>query len=186
LVTVPNTTGVLAPSPRLLGEPVHAVTAGLPFAFNSWRRTAVGEVAHRHLPTTDGGLRTTRSQQHTPSAVLATGTDRGNEVLAHVAAILDLPFVANITEVTSSGDGVWQLVRVRWGGSLLERCELTAPVKLLTVSHHSVEPAEAPTTIAVEAFARSPTRLAHRASRACAVTSPQPGCRRGGCGVGSP
>ena len=30
-----------------------------------------------------------------PSAVVAPGTDRGNEVLAHVAAKLDLPMAAN-------------------------------------------------------------------------------------------
>ena len=34
-----------------------------------------------------------------PSAVVAAGTDRGNEVLAHVAARTDLPFAANCTEV---------------------------------------------------------------------------------------
>ena len=34
-----------------------------------------------------------------PDAVVAAGTNRGNEVLAHVAARLDLPFAANCTEV---------------------------------------------------------------------------------------
>ncbi len=37
-----------------------------------------------------------------PDVVLATGTDRGNEVLAQAAARLDLPFAANCTEL---GDG---------------------------------------------------------------------------------
>jgi electron transfer flavoprotein alpha subunit len=32
-----------------------------------------------------------------PLVVLATGTDRGNEVLAHAAARLDLPMAANCT-----------------------------------------------------------------------------------------
>ncbi len=32
-----------------------------------------------------------------PDVVLATGTDRGNEVLAQAAARLDLPFAANCT-----------------------------------------------------------------------------------------
>jgi electron transfer flavoprotein alpha subunit len=41
-----------------------------------------------------------------PSAVVAAGTNRGNEVLAHVAARLDLPFAANCTAVMSAaGDG---------------------------------------------------------------------------------
>ena len=33
-----------------------------------------------------------------PSMVMATGTDRGNEVMAHAAALLDLPMVANVIE----------------------------------------------------------------------------------------
>ena len=31
-----------------------------------------------------------------PSAVVAAGTERGNEVMAHVAATLDLPFAARL------------------------------------------------------------------------------------------
>ncbi len=34
-----------------------------------------------------------------PSAVVAAGTPRGNEVLAHVAALTDLPFAANCIDV---------------------------------------------------------------------------------------
>ena len=33
-----------------------------------------------------------------PSAIVAAGTNRGNEVMAHVAARLDLPFAANCTK----------------------------------------------------------------------------------------
>ena len=80
-----------------------------------------------------------------PAVVLATGTDRGNEVLAQAAARLDLPFAANCTEF---GDGEpLTLTRVRWGGSLLEQTpRSTADVKLVTVAHHAVdaEPAATP------------------------------------------
>ena len=72
-------------------------------------------------------------------AVLAVGTDRGNEVLASVAARTDAPFVANCVSV-DPGDP-WYLTRVQWGGSLLEDVELEADRKLLTLAHHSV-PAE--------------------------------------------
>jgi len=72
-----------------------------------------------------------------PAAVVATGTDRGNEVLAQAAARLDLPFSANCTDF---GDGdPLTLTRVRWGGSLLEDATLTADVKLVTVAHHAVD-----------------------------------------------
>src|SRR5213079_1722602 len=36
-----------------------------------------------------------------PAAVVATGTDRGNEVLAHVAAIANEPFAANVITAAS-------------------------------------------------------------------------------------
>src|SRR6478735_4967777 len=39
----------------------------------------------------------------------------------------------------ASADAGWELTRVRWGGSLLERATVTAPVKLLTVALHAVD-----------------------------------------------
>jgi electron transfer flavoprotein alpha subunit len=76
-----------------------------------------------------------------PSAILAAGSERGNEVLAHVAARDGLPMAANVVDVTP-GDS-WRLVRQRWAGSLLEDAALDAPVRLLTVAPHAVavEPA---------------------------------------------
>jgi electron transfer flavoprotein alpha subunit len=70
-----------------------------------------------------------------PDAVLAPGSEKGNEVLAHVAARTDLPMAANCTEV-ATGD-TWRLTRLRWGGSLLEEAELDAPTKLLTAAPHA-------------------------------------------------
>ena len=74
------------------------------------------------------------------TVVLACGTDRGNEVVAHVAARLDQPFVANCRSVEPDA-GDWTMTRVQWGGSLLEDIKLTADVVLVTVAHHVVEPA---------------------------------------------
>jgi electron transfer flavoprotein alpha subunit len=71
-----------------------------------------------------------------PSVVVGPGTERGNEVLAHVAAILDLPFAANCTNATP-GDPL-TLTRVRWGGSLLEEARLHGSPALLTVAPHAV------------------------------------------------
>ena len=70
------------------------------------------------------------------SAVVAAGSERGNEVFAHVAARSGLPMAANVTEVTP-GDS-WRLVRQRWAGSLLEDAALDAPVRILTVAPHAV------------------------------------------------
>lgn len=71
-----------------------------------------------------------------PEAVLACGSDRGNEVMAQAAARLDAPFVANCTDVTP-GDS-WSMTRVQWGGSLLEDATLEADVPLLTCGLHAV------------------------------------------------
>jgi electron transfer flavoprotein alpha subunit len=76
-------------------------------------------------------------ERTSPSAVLASGTDRGNEVMARLAARLDLPLAANVTEVASGEP--FTLTRTRWGGSLLEDATLTADVKLLTLQPHAVQ-----------------------------------------------
>ena len=79
-----------------------------------------------------------------PVAVVATGTDRGNEVLAQFAARADLAFSANCLSVDPHDDGPWRLVRSRWGGSLLEEAVLAGAVRVLSFGHHSVEPATVP------------------------------------------
>ena len=77
-----------------------------------------------------------------PTAVLAAGTDRGNEVMAHVGARTGLPVAANCTEV-QPGDP-FLVTRLRWGGSLLEDARLHGEVKLLTVAPHSIQAEEGP------------------------------------------
>jgi electron transfer flavoprotein alpha subunit len=70
-----------------------------------------------------------------PTAVVAAGTNRGNEVLSHLAARLDLPFAANCIAVGSDGN----VTRVRWGGSLLEEARIHADLKIVSVAPHMVE-----------------------------------------------
>jgi electron transfer flavoprotein alpha subunit len=124
-----------------------------------------------------------------PTMVLATGTDRGNEVLAHAAARLDLPMVANVVEF---GDGDGDLVRVRWGGSLLERCTLEAPTQLLTIAHHAFAAGESPTTATATPLSvqldptLARTVVRDRVERAAGVTlATAPVVVSGGRGVGS-
>jgi electron transfer flavoprotein alpha subunit len=76
-----------------------------------------------------------------PQMVLAAGTDRGNEVMAHLAAMAELPMAANCSAV-SPGDP-FQVTRLRWGSSLLEEAVLSGATKLLTVAIHVVEAEEA-------------------------------------------
>ena len=75
-----------------------------------------------------------------PTAVVGTGTERGNEVLAHAAAIADLPLAANCI-AAEAGDPL-TVTRIRWGGSLLEESRVHGRVKLITVAPHTVEAAE--------------------------------------------
>ena len=87
------------------------------------------------------------------STVIAAGSDRGNEVMAHVGARLDVPMAANVAEV-APGDPL-RLVRQRWAGSLLEESVLDAPTRLLTIAPHAV-PVDEPSSAgapSVEAFA---------------------------------
>jgi electron transfer flavoprotein alpha subunit len=70
-------------------------------------------------------------------AIVAAGSDRGNELLAHVAAQLDQPFAANVTSI--DGDLV---TRIRWGGSLLEEARLHGSPKIMTVAPHTHAAAE--------------------------------------------
>ena len=70
-------------------------------------------------------------------AIVAAGSERGNELLAHVGAMLDQPFAANATAI--DGDVV---TRQRWGGSLLEEARLHGSPLLLTVAPHTQPAAE--------------------------------------------
>lgn len=66
--------------------------------------------------------------------IVGPGSERGNEVLAHVAAQLDLPFAANVTEVRGE-----EVTRQRWGGTLLEEARIHAPRRLLTAAPFTFE-----------------------------------------------
>jgi electron transfer flavoprotein alpha subunit len=74
--------------------------------------------------------------QRSASAVVAPGTDRGNEVLAHVAAKLDQPMAANCMSVTPGDPAT--VVRMRWGGSLLEGAQIHGSPLLLSAAPHAV------------------------------------------------
>ena len=88
------------------------------------------------------------------TAVVAAGTDRGQEVLANLGAITGLPMAANCVSAAADGPGRWQLVRHRWAGSLLEDAELEAPMAVLTVAPDAVvaEPAAAPAHTSVHRY----------------------------------
>jgi electron transfer flavoprotein alpha subunit len=89
-------------------------------------------------------------------AVVVPGSERGTEILAHVAARSGAPMAANVVAVDTSGDR-WQVTRQRWAGSLLEDAYLDGEPRLLSVAPHVVAMAEpvagagAATVVAVSA-----------------------------------
>jgi electron transfer flavoprotein alpha subunit len=81
-------------------------------------------------------------------AVLAAGTDRGSEVMAHLGALTGLPMAANCVSAARSGPGpaggdTWQIVRQRWAGLLLEDAALESSPALATVATDTVAPTPA-------------------------------------------
>ena len=71
--------------------------------------------------------------------IVTPGSERGNEILAHVAAQLDLPMAANVTEVR--GD---EVTRQRWGGTLLEEARLHSARRLLSAAPFAFEAGASP------------------------------------------
>ncbi|MCZ3385709.1 MAG: electron transfer flavoprotein subunit alpha/FixB family protein [Actinomycetia bacterium] len=70
------------------------------------------------------------------SVVLATGSPRGNEVLAHLGALTDLPVAADCVEVTPGSPT--KVVRARWGGSLMEEANLHGSPALVSLVPHTI------------------------------------------------
>jgi electron transfer flavoprotein alpha subunit len=127
-----------------------------------------------------------------PDGLIAAGTERGNEILAHVAALMGLPLAANVTEVCPNGDD-WGLTRTRWGGSLLEEASLAAPIKLATVALHTVAASLTDGQMTAEPFipelseTLARTRVVERVTVSEGITlTSAPVVVSGGRGVGSP
>jgi electron transfer flavoprotein alpha subunit len=92
-------------------------------------------------------------ERERPAAVIGPGSERGAELLAHVAARSRLPLAANCTEVRPGAP--WQVTRQRWGGSLLEEAALEGDTVLVTAAPHAYEPvpaAEGSAPIAAQPF----------------------------------
>jgi electron transfer flavoprotein alpha subunit len=127
-----------------------------------------------------------------PSVVVAAGSDRGNEVLAHAAVMTGGALAANCVRATP-GDPA-EVTRMRWGGSLLEEARLHGAVKLMTVAPHSVAAETATGEPAVQAFAPAlhdadlVARVAERVDTSTGGLSlaEAPVVVSGGRGVGSP
>ncbi len=142
---------------RGLGEEVHAVAI---------------DDRDGYAPAAWGQALAAATRNHSPSTVVAPGSERGNEVLAHVAAELDLPMAANCTSLTPGDPAT--VTRVRWGGSLLEEARLHGSPALLTVAPHAV-PADGANAVAeletIEPAAEAVVRVSERVQAQAAGVS---------------
>ena len=86
------------------------------------------------------------------SIVLAAGSERGNEVIAHVGARIGQAMAANVTDVRPGER--FEVTRHRWAGSLLEDAVLDGDPKLLTVAPHAVAIEDVPDApgVGIESF----------------------------------
>jgi electron transfer flavoprotein alpha subunit len=156
---------------RGLGGPVHAVLVGGADAAGQVPVDVahVAEIDGSYAPGAWAGAVSQLVDELSPTAVLAAGSDRGNEVLAHVAARRDVPFAANCNSI----DGT-SVVRQRMGGTLLEEARLHGELLLLTVAPFAVaaEAAGAPGEVRTFAPQLSAGDLAVRvAERVSTATS---------------
>ncbi len=139
---------------RSFGEPVHALVIGSaadlgPFGVRV-THVAEHEAFVSYAPDAWAATVGQLADRLAASAVVAAGTERGNEVMARVAARTGLPLAANCIAV-APGPPV-TLTRLRWGGSLLEEARLHSPLQLITVAPHVVPIEQAPVATEVDRF----------------------------------
>jgi electron transfer flavoprotein alpha subunit len=123
------------------GTPLHAVAvgAGASAVAASLRGPAVLHavgIDGPYAPAAWGRAVTEVMDATTPRLVLAAATDRGHEMLAHVAATRDVPMLANCTDVEPADPLV--ATRQRWGGTVLEEVRVTSPTVLVSIAPGSV------------------------------------------------
>jgi len=97
--------------------------------------------------------------QKSPQIVLAPGTETGNDLMARVAARLNLGLATNCTEFVVENGALKRVTRSNWGGSLLEEVEILSKPILLTLQPHAI-PAQAAAGAEPTIEALSPTLTA--------------------------
>ena len=132
---------------RKLGQDVEAVVIGSDGAALA---TIAGEYGAKTLhvathsaitdytPMASGRALKDLVEKLKPAAVLAAGSPRGNEQLAHLSAFLDIPMAAECSEITLGSPH--HVLRARWAGNLIESANVHAELLVATVLSFSTEP----------------------------------------------
>jgi electron transfer flavoprotein alpha subunit len=139
---------------RSFCEPVHALLIGssadLTLHGVTVAHVAVHEALDSFAPDAWAAILGQLADRLGAGGVFAAGTDRGNDVMARVAAQTQLPLATNCVAV-AAGPPV-TLTRQRWGGSLLEEARLNSTRALITVAPHTVPIEQAQAETKIERF----------------------------------
>ncbi len=160
---------------RSLGGPIHAAVIGPGGAVAASALAGQGvETAHAvehegldsYAPRAWGASISAIATAQGANVVVGPGTERGNEVMAYVGAIMARPMVANVLSVATPSPGSpLTVTRQRWAGSLTEEATLDASPALLTIAPHAIDAGStsgpAPAIVSVSP-ALSPADLATR------------------------
>ena len=167
LVLVDHDRGVLDPlstralsAARKIDEDIQAVVIG---AIGAGVAAEVGKFGAKVLhvannpelndyaPMATGRALAQLADQLKPVAVIAAGSPRGNEQLAHLAAFKDIPMAAECTSITLGSPH--KVVRARWGGNLLEDANVHADLLIASVMALAFEPEEVGGSAEIKEFA---------------------------------
>ena len=135
---------------RKLGQDVEAIVIGkegaaLAGIAGEYGAKVLHVASHANLtdytPMASGRALKDLVEKLKPAAVLAAGSPRGNEQLAHLAAFLDLPMAAECSEITLGSPH--HVLRARWAGNLIESANVHADLLIASVLAFSTEPESA-------------------------------------------
>jgi len=135
---------------RKLGQDVEAIVIGkegaaLAGIVGEYGAKVLHVASHANLtdytPMASGRALKDLVEKLKPSAVLAAGSPRGNEQLAHLAAFLDLPMAAECSEITLGSPH--HVLRARWAGNLIESANVHSDLLIASVLAFSTEPESA-------------------------------------------
>jgi len=131
---------------RKLGHEIEAVAIGsdgaqLAAIVGEYGATKLHVAAHDaitdYTPMASGRALKDLVDKFKPVAVLAAGSPRGNEQLAHLAAFLDIPMAAECSEITLGSPH--HVLRARWAGNLIESAHVHSELLVATLLSFSVE-----------------------------------------------
>ncbi len=131
---------------RKLGHDIEAVAIGseggaLAAIVGEYGATVLHVATHSaitdYTPMASGRALKDLVEKLKPAAVLAAGTPRGNEQLAHLSAFLDIPMAAECSEITLGSPH--QVLRARWAGNLIESALVHSDLLVASILGFSIE-----------------------------------------------